>query len=380
MATQAIRRGRSRALPLLALTIAFLTAGSCSDITGSSGSNGVRILWRASLAGVDRGLHSPATDGERLYSLQGQVFAHDTRTGAVVWSARYPRYMPRRLVHSAGRVFVAETAVLAFEATTGRELWRTAVDSSADFSRSAADDRAFYTGTRSHRVYALDISDGQVLWSVNIGPTWQFGGIVGGIAVKGDTVYAAANRPLAPNGYVGTAWIVALDRRSGQILWSYENGMGDDLRSFVSAPVVAGRVVIASDLMGNAVVAIDRFTGREVWRVTGEHGYIGFVDSPVVIGDTVYAASGDTHVYAIELQTGRVLWRSRTAAANNALAVCRDQVFVNHQGLSVLNRHTGALEATKFGSNNEFITSGFTVSDDRVFVLGNKAVYALSCK
>lgn len=379
MARNRNRRGRLGALFALVPMTLLLAGSSCSDITADHPPGDVRLLWRAPLGGVDRGIHAPATDGQRLFALGGGVFAYDAATGAVVWRARYVDYMPRGLTYRDGRVFAAETVVLAFDAESGRELWRTPVDSAADFALSTADDRAFYTGTRSHRVYAFGVSDGQPLWSTDIGPDWKFGGIVSGLAASGDTLYVTAERPYAANAYIATGWLAALDRNTGRILWTYENGRGDDLRNFISPPVIAGRVLLASDLKGNAIVALDRFTGREVWRVNGTYGYIGFTDPPAVIGDTVYAASGDTYVYAIDLQTGRVLWKTTTMGANSALAVCGNKVFVNFQGLGILDRHTGRLLKTLYGFDSEFVTTGFATAQDRVFILGNKAAYAFSC-
>jgi outer membrane protein assembly factor BamB len=363
------------------LSAALLVAATaCNDVTGREGSPPVSVEWKVPLAGVDRGLHAPATDGKRLFALGGGLFAYDLGSGSVAWRAGYARYMPRSVSESSGRVFLAETVVLAFDGASGRELWRSQVDSAADFAWSAADERSVYVGTRSHRVYAIDAQNGSHRWSVDVGPGWRYGGAISGLSASGDTVYAAAEQPYAANGYLATGWLFAINRNTGGILWSYQNGRGDDLRNFITAPTVAGRLLLASDRKGNAVVAVDRFTGREVWRVRGEPGYIGFTDPPVVVNDTVYAASGDTHVYAIDLPTGRVHWRTPTPGANNAFAVCGEYVLANYQGLAVLDRHTGRIVASMFGTNEEFLTSGFAVAGNKAFVLGNKAAYALSCK
>lgn len=369
--------GRFRAvLPAVLLIV----AGGCNEVTGREDQQPVRVMWKVPLAGVDRGLHAPATDGRRLYSLGGGLFAYDVDTGEVAWRASYSRYMPRGVSESNGRVFLAETAVFAFDGATGRELWRSPVDSAADFGWSAADEHSVYVGTRSHRVYAIDARNGSHRWTVDVGPHWPFGGVISGLAVSGDTVYAAAEQSHAANGHLATGWLFAIERNTGRVLWSYQNGRGDDLRNFITSPTVAGGVLLASDRKGNAVVAVDRFTGREIWRVRGVSGYIGFTDPPVVVNDTVYAASGDTYVYAIDLPTGRVLWRTPTPGANNAVAVCGDYLLANYQGLVVIDRRTGHILQRLFGTNEEFLTSGFAVAGRRAFVLGNKAAYALSCE
>ncbi len=130
--------------------------------------------------------------------------------------------------------------------------------------------------------------------------------------------------------------------------------------------------------MGSAFFAVDRFTGKEVWRVTGPLQYFGPNPAPVVIGDVAYVASNDTYVYAVDVATGAIRWKTRTGFANSAFAVCRNQIFVNYAGLAVIDRHSGKLLYKKF-DEEDFLTSGFAVHEDRVFVLGNRAAYAYRC-
>jgi len=42
------------------------------------------------------------------------------------------------------------------------------------------------------------------------------------------------------------------------------------------------------------------------------------------------------NVYAINLQNGRLLWRTQTPAANEALAMCGSSLLVNYQNLAAL--------------------------------------------
>ena len=358
-----------------------LVGSACQGVTDTPvGGGGVKLLWRTPLDMPERGFHYPAADADRNYALLGGVVAYDAGSGKLAWRSPLAQYMPRNVVQRDGRVLTAETLAFAFDAATGLELWRFRPDSSADFAQSAADDRAFYLGTRTRRVYALGLADGKPLWSTDIGPDWPFGGLVSGISTSGDTVYATAEKGYAANNYIASGWIVALDRSSGRILWRYENGRGADLRNFISAPTVAGRLLLASDRKGNAVVAVDRFTGQEAWRVTGVPGYIGFTSPPVVVGDTVYAASGDTHVYAIELGSGRVLWKTALPGAVEAVAACGDYVVANFRGIAVLDRRSGTLVKRMYDRVDEFTNTAFSVLNGRVFVLGTKAAYALSCR
>ncbi|HEX8271591.1 MAG TPA: PQQ-binding-like beta-propeller repeat protein [Longimicrobiaceae bacterium] len=377
------RSDRRTAVPLLLPTLLVALAGAaCTEIT-----SGKPVAddagWRTPLElnGVGGPLGIPATDGKRLFAEVGRsITAFDVETGRILWSTPRPADAPSNVVTRGGRVFSAGSAVIALDAESGKEMWRFTPDATAGLGRIAADQDAVYVGTASHKVQALRASDGRALWTSDIGPQWQHGGIVKGVSVAGDTVYAAAEQAHAANGHLASGWIVALDRLTGAVLWKYQNGTGDDLRNFGSSPAVAGRLVVASDFKGNRVVAVDRFTGREVWRIQGEAGFIGPIGAPEARGDTVYFASGDTYVYAVDLHVGRLHWKSRTPAANTALALCGESLVVNYQGVAVIDPRNGQLRRRMHDSDNEFTTSGFAVAGKRAFVLGNKAAYALSCQ
>lgn len=359
------------------------SVGSCSDPTGSRNPSPVPVLWRAPLGTRDGGIEQPAVDAERLYAVGGGITAYRTADGSVAWQLGTGRmlYAPANVVVHGARVFAAESLAYAFDAATGRELWRFAPVTNASIGRSAADDRAFYfgTGTTERRVYALDAAGGRLLWSTEIGPEWEYRGWVRGVAVSGDTVYAAAEQYRARNGYQSSGWLVALDRATGRVLWRYVSGAGDDAYNFAAAPAVAGKLVIASGYKGNRVVAVDRFTGQEVWRWEGDRSWAGSRDTPAVVDNTVYMGSGDTYVYALDLATGAVRWRTKTAASVNALAVCGSAVFAQMDGVTVLDRASGRVRGTLYTGEEEFVTSGLAALPNRVFMLGTKAAYALGC-
>jgi outer membrane protein assembly factor BamB len=308
------------------------------------------------------------------------MVTYDARTGAIVWTYRLTYTIPLNVTVRNGRVMAAEAIAFALDAVSGRELWRFTPDSHSGFGESTADERAFYFGTASHQVYALDQSTGALLWSRDIGPDWKYLGIVKGVAVSGDTLYVSAEQYNAENGYISTGWLFAMDRGTGEIFWRYQNGEGKDRRNISSSPTVSGNLLLASDLKGNSFFAVDRFTGREVWRVNGAPAKFGPDYSPVVRDGIAYVASNDNFVYAVDAGTGQVRWKTRTPASNHAFALCGDQIFVDWLGLSVLDRNTGRVVYQSNEESTEYPTSGFAVHEDRVFVLGNRAAYGYRCR
>ncbi len=237
------------------------------------------------------------------------------------------------MVVQGGRVFAAEHLAFGFDAATGQELWRTLPDSTASFGKITADERAVYVGTNSHRVYALNVASGHVLWSTDVAPEWRYRGVVKGITAHGDTLYVAAEQRRAENGYLASGCIMALDRNTGQVLWRYSTGTGEQRHNVEAGPTVEGRLLLASDNFGSGFFAADHFTGQEIWRVEGSRGF--FPMNPRWLWRGLLPASNDLRVYAFEPQTGRVLWKTQPEASNRAFAVCRNRIFTNYQFLAM---------------------------------------------
>ncbi|HET7585657.1 MAG TPA: PQQ-binding-like beta-propeller repeat protein [Gemmatimonadaceae bacterium] len=382
-------RWQPAVIPLL--LAGLLAGGSCTESTGAGGqqpSDGppgaVEVVWRVPIAGRDIGM-VPAVDDELLFTVAHGITAYRVRDGHLSWQTPtgLVQSAPSKIIERAGRILIAEQSVHAFDSRTGEELWRFRPAETASLCQPAADDEAMYFGTGglSHLVYAISLVNGQPLWQRDIGPEWPFAGWISGVAVSGDTVYVGATEDRTQNGHLTSGWIVALDRESGRILWRHASGAGDTIRSVNGAPVVHGDFVIASDAFGNSFYAVNRFSGREAWRIPGRPNLEGPTASPVVKNDRVYVGSGDTFVYAADIRSGRLLWQSSHERSSILyLAVCGSAIFAQEEGVEVFDLNTGAWRQTLLNADDDFITSGFaTLGDSLIFAHGTSAVYALRC-
>ncbi len=114
---------------------------------------------------------------------------------------------------------------------------------------------------------------------------------------------ADANNAYLANGHV----LYAARLSDGLKLWSFPEKSGAQV--FVSNPVIGtgGQVLVASAGADNGVYSLDPANGRENWAaplVANNH----WVASPLVVGDTVYAANNNGSLYAAELETGFMKW------------------------------------------------------------------------
>jgi outer membrane protein assembly factor BamB len=216
---------------------------------------------------------------------------------------------------------------------------------------------------------------------VDVGPEWEYEGTVLSTAVSGDTVYATAVRFRAENGYRTSGYVYALSRHTGEILWAFQEGEGNSLHRFVSAPLVDRELLVITDFEGNAYIALDRMTGEERWRRYGDmDGYFGPLDSPKVSGDTIFGGSADRYAVALHRETGEVLWATRTAASINRVAICGGRVLVNNQALSVLDRVTGRfLGEIGDGRIGEVFVTSIAVHGRNAFVMSTHYAYAFEC-
>lgn len=362
--------------------VALIVFGAaCSALTG--GGDPGATLWRTELGGSPRNTNgTPVSDGERLYVVADGVTAFDARAGARLWNNPLPglRTRPKNLSVFGGRVFGAGRIAFALDVDSGREAWTFALPipdtASASLGRTAVDDRTFYVGTDTHQVFALDQATGMVRWVTDIGTGWQHRGIVTGITVSGDTLFVSARQYNAHNGHISTGWIFGLDRTTGRKVWSHRNGNGNDWRTVSAGVSIAGPLLLASDHLSGAVFAVDRTTGREVWRRIGPADEFGSLASPIPVGNLAYYASMDSYVYAVDVRTGEVRWKTKNSGGNTGFAVCGDLVFANYMSLAILDRASGRVQTRSRG--REILTE-LAVHGDRAFAVSDRAVAAYRC-
>ena len=269
---------------------------------------------------------------------------------------------------SRGRqvVYVGNSAgvMSAYDAATGRRLWVQPTGGSIN-STAAVAGGVVYVGSADRRLYALDAATGQVRCS------FAAGGVIASSPVVADPDGAGGAGRVV---YVGDNGVGGVD--DGGHLWAVNavdpdpavncsrrwvfDGYGEPPGSQPAAGTwsppafardSAGRplVVFGGSSPDDAVYALDGRTGARVWRFQAnpegkpdaDVGAGATISAPGVNGfadGVVYISGKENATYALNLRTGRLIWRFDIAAdspgvegyARSTAALTRNLLFLGY--------------------------------------------------
>ena len=305
--------------------------------------------------------YAPVVAGGTLFTLlEGNLYAFEARTGKLVWQGTdqdeddgqplFADSAPASPVYQAGRVFVssvqmggeAESYLAAFDAGTGKQLWRTlacarsALDVLGVGSHASAptvSESTAYCCTNIGALVALDVASGEVRWAlryesysptlkqrlVERGQRWANGPPL----VAGGVVYAAPQ---------DSAYLYAVDAPSGRVLWrSPRRG----------AWYLLGLNARDLFLLGPRLLAVDRQSGRLRWMsdvIQTEAAGHGVVGADAVLVPT----SGG--LYHFSVQDGRTLGCTRSDEPSNLVATRHGLLCAQASSLSVFRDWRATLE------------------------------------
>jgi outer membrane protein assembly factor BamB len=318
--------------------------------------NGQNFLWRAPYGGRS----APIVMGNRVYvqnpagfgeNMQERVMALDADTGQVIWEYKFNVFQSDVPPHRVG------WASPAADPETGN----------------------IYAMGVGATVIALN-RDGKLLWDHSVGEEFAafttHGGRTTSPIVDGDLVIVSAAISSWGTGASRQHRFVALDKRTGDIVWIASPG-GRPYDTNYSAPTIAtinGLRLLISGSGDGGVYAMKAQTGEKVWGAviakrainTGvvvvgnevivthgdenldvpELGMIGAIDgsltgdiktvkwaqkgeqfgfsSPVVDGALVYAVENGSRLKAYDAETGKSLWTQTLGTIQKAPLVFAD--------------------------------------------------------
>ena len=358
----------------------------------------------------------------------GVMYALDAATGDVRWEhatapATGATYGP--IVSSAavtdvrvGRtlrrlvVFGAGPRLYALDAASGDEVWVTdmgsgVVDDPTEMQSSPAvwNDTVYVgldvhnkpgevTGGNRGGLLAFDVRTGALRWRYDPEaaagrPPSGCGGVWGSPVVDpgaGRVYFGTANCPAVEDDpLLPMEEVTALDARTGAALWTFrphqpagQESYSDEDQDFGATPNLfvdgTGRTVLGAGSKDGSYYALDPETGAVLWNTKVADpapGIGGFIGSPAAWGGRVFGATaiGSLPAYhAIDGATGELLWQGASAPSYGASAAVNGVVLA------------GALDATlkAFDADSGRVlwaspllgaaSSGPAVAGDMVFV------------
>lgn len=249
----------------------------------------------------------PIVAGGRIFTLDSRATVTATSlAGGRAWSVDLTPAGERPnsvsgggVAYDAGRVFVTTGygELIALDVQRGAVLWRQRVGAPIGGAPTVSNGVVYVTD-RGANGFAVRAADGKLLW--------QASGIQQPTGVMGVAAPAAdGNLVVFP---FSSGQLLAVDTQTGIENWAGQvagNRVGRAvafIRDVTGEPVIAGNMVIAGTSSGR-IVALDRTTGQQIW--SAREG----AASPVLpVGNAVFAVNDENQLIRLDAATGGLVW------------------------------------------------------------------------
>lgn len=302
-----------------------------------------------------------------LVDNDGHAFAFDADTGRKIWRRQIAELNATSPAYSEGRLYIANLApgqLLCLNAKTGKTIWRKALPARTESSPVVVGKRVYF-GAEDGNLYAVNKRNGRTIWTTRLA-----GAIKAAPAFKDGILYVG--------DYGGE--MNAVRARDGAIVWQAGSQGASFARTgeFYSTPAVAfGRVYSGNN--DSRVYSFDAKTGELAWtRSTGGYVYSGPTVAKAKNGPaTVYVGSFDGNIYALDARTGDTRWsKSAGGPVIGSLSVIGNIVYV----ASFSPKQTRGFDIRSSKQVFEFHTGAYmpVISDGRrIYLTGYSSLRAL---
>jgi glucose dehydrogenase len=407
---------------------------------------------------------NPAVVGSTIYlqDAVSNVYAIDLDSGQSVWTKEYnlavPSGGPNGIAAAYGNLYfpVGDGELVGLNAETGEEIWHISItgplgegitmaplvyDGIVYVSTIPGSSTGFYGGGQRGVIHAIDAASGAVIWyfdtttdnlwgnpTVNSGGgLWHppsvddegylYAGVGNAAPYPGAEGWPSATSRPGPNDYANNT--LSFDSKNGDLRWALNVNPHDvfdldnQLTPILTTANIAGtdtKIAISSGKHG-MVVAIDRESGKELWRrPVGKHqndnvsdipdtgdslevypGTLGGVETPMALANGVLYVpvinlstfyfptkldaakldftKGSGELVAIDVNTGATIWDVEIIIAPYAAAtVANDVVFTAGLDGVVRAYNTADGSAVWMGKAPAGINAPLAISGDYLLV------------
>lgn len=300
---------------LVALSLITLISGCAMDdrevervapLAKFNSSMNVGVAWSSS-SGGGRGTsghylrmqHDIAHEKVYTASYQGVVTASNANNGNILWEKELKQNISSGVAVQNNLVVVGTTngSVIGLNAHNGNEVWRAQAPSEVTATPRIAGDRVLIK-TESGDLLALDSATGHHRWSFHQNPPE--------LMLRGSSApTVVGNRVLA--GF-SDGQLASLNLENGRLLWSRAIALPhgasavERLVDIGSEPIVRDGIIYVVTYQGK-LAALQLHDGSLIW----EHEMSSQVGL-AVDASSVYAVDENSHVWALDRQSGRVRW------------------------------------------------------------------------
>jgi outer membrane protein assembly factor BamB len=269
-----------------------------ADLTDINQAFEVDVVWSNSVGGVGKYFSrlKPNVGYGKVFtgSRVGDAVAYDIESGDEIWSTDLSDPNNERSFFSARR-----SALLNGGPASGGK-------------------KVFY-GSENGYLYALAEATGELLWQGQIK-----GEIIASPVFESNVVVVNSSSGI----------LKAFDASTGDVIWEVEQEVPALTLRGISAPAAAAGGIILGNSTGNVSVYL-LGKGQQGWTAeigepSGSTELARVIDAdskPLILADRVYAISSRGHLVAIDLRTGRILWK-RQYSSYRSISIDGNTLFL----------------------------------------------------
>lgn len=244
----------------------------------------------------------PVTVGHTIYTADasGRISAVSNRQGKILWTNSLPHEVISGPSVAKGYVVVGTEAgtLVALSQTDGHLVWEAQLSGDA-LAKSAINDHIVIAKTIDGHLYALDLATGQQIWMVDHGAP--------------NLILKASSAPLVSGNVALVGYsdgkLDAIDLNKGRMVWqrsiAYANGASDVERlvDIDADPILRGHSIYLASYQGY-IGAMDLNDGQFTWSKRASVYKNMAMDS-----DTLYVTDSYDVLRAYQLSTGQIKWK-----------------------------------------------------------------------
>ncbi len=251
-----------------------------------------RLVWKYKTEGEINVL--PCIDGGKVYfgSKDHNVYCLDAETGRLLWKFRTFDEINACPSVKEGRLYIGsfDRFMYCIDAENGNLVWRFETQGEIHTQNPfLVHDNVVYVASFDNYLYALTAGRGRMLWKF---PTGNYGNTASPV-LHGNRLYI--------NSRDGFLFCVTLD---GKKVWKVTKA------TMFSMPCIfEDRIYVGGD---DKILHCYGLDGKEIWNFETQ-GIVWM--QPSFHGRTVFFTSWDCNLYAVDVDTHRLLWKFRAAGS-----------------------------------------------------------------